>query len=549
MGIAVDYDRLQSARDACLAQVRDRRRRRLRPAVVSLYAATSVGWEFRGRVTGMFSDSYELVRNDTGKAEIVLPGTHHLALWAARHWERDKKNVMLRMDKDGIRWCGLMENVTFEAESGGGHTASLEFMHDYEQLKKLPVWSNPMSIPEVQIPDPWAMLAPVVWNLKLLAMLNLVRAYSVLSGLPDDPLNFESWLSQWDWRRFPIIVKPGALVLDSSPFRFVSAETGQSWDEVAKPLLDDCHLSVTLDRWFPGDPDPWPGARLRMPGQIVMDIVDKSGWWEDTLTGGTIFHGAARTVLELADDGVEEVRRAVDRKSESTRYAVSGFLGVDPKVPAVSYRTTGRWATARASWSHSPATVGQVVVGGSSMPGVNETLSATTKLIFNLLGSFFLMPGFGAVADEFIGPLYRDKIMAWMALKLTLRTMQTGHGGYIGAVKGGVQAYTLPALLELRTLARETEAKTGATLAVEDAGPYLVGEHFTVGDRISYEVPVSRDGRLEFGVVEKLRLSSSASQAYSWEVTVGDWPRRDFVEHVIGEFRRVVGAAKKGGLL
>ena len=183
------------------------------------------------------------------------------------------------------------------------------------------------------------------------------------------------------------------------------------------------------------------------------------------------------------------------------------------------------------------------------MPGVNETLSATTKLIFNLLGSFFLMPGFGAVADEFIGPTYRDKLMAWMALKLTLRTMQTGHGGYIGAVKGGVQAYTLPAQLELRTLARETEAKTGATLKVEDAGPYLVGEHYTLGDRISYEVPVSRDGRLEFGVVEKLRLSSSAAKPYEWEVTVGDWPRRDFVEHVIGEIRRVVGAAKKGGLL
>ena len=62
MGIAVDYDRMQAARDVCLAQVRDRRGRRLRPAVVSLYAASSVGWEFRGRVTGMFSDSYELVR-------------------------------------------------------------------------------------------------------------------------------------------------------------------------------------------------------------------------------------------------------------------------------------------------------------------------------------------------------------------------------------------------------------------------------------------------------------------------------------------------------
>ena len=80
MGIAVDYDRLQAARDVCLAQVRDRRGRRLRPAVVSLYAASSVGWDFRGRVTGAFSDSYELVRNDTGKAEITLPGTHHLAL-------------------------------------------------------------------------------------------------------------------------------------------------------------------------------------------------------------------------------------------------------------------------------------------------------------------------------------------------------------------------------------------------------------------------------------------------------------------------------------
>ena len=544
-------ERLVAAREHGVSRRLDRERKRLQPAQLMLYGAQSVGWGFKGRLEGLYADSVEWEVNAAGKGEVRLPDDHHLGQWCARHTEREKKNVMLRVEKDGARWTGLLENVTMEPDAHGRHTCVLTFLEDFEQLNHLPVLSNPLSIPEIQIPEPWQLLAPAIWNLKVLAMLNLGQAYSIISGLPDDPMDFESWLSQWDWRRWPIIVKPTPLLLDDSPSRYVAAETGQTYADVAVPILDDVRAMVVMRRWFEGDPDPWPGARLRMNGQIVMDIVDKSGWWEQTGTGGTLAHGIARTVLEVADDGVQEIRRAVDRPAVSDRYPVSGFLGVDPKVPAVCYRTTGKHATAKAEWSWSPATVGSVMVGGSSMPGVNETLSASTKLFFNLLGSFLLMPGFGSVADEFLGPIYKDRFMAWMRWKLNLRTMQLGHGHYIGAVRGGTQAYTLPALLEGRKAARETEEKEACTIQIED-GPFLVGDqgqgHYFIGDRIGYEVP-DGTGRLDFGQVTKMRLSRTDSSPHQWEATVAEWPRRDFMDWAIGEISRMVGGLKKGGLL
>lgn len=550
MGLTVD-ERLVEARKHGLARRAERARKRLEPAELMLYEAQTVGWKYRGRLEGLYNDSVEWIVNEAGPGEIRMPDDHHLAQWALRHHDRDKKNIMLRVEKDGARWTGLMENFTMEPEGSGRHTCVMTFLEDFEQLHHLPTMSNPCSIPEIQFPEPWQLYAPAIWNLKVLAMVNLAHHYSGLTGLPDDPLDFESWLAQWDWRRWPVVVKPGSLFLDQSPLRYVAAETGQMYTDVAVPILNDVKAVVTMRRWFEGDPDPWPGARLRTNGQIVMDIVDKSGWWEQTATGGTLAHGVARTVLELADDGVEEVRRAVDRHTQSDRYPVSGFLGVDPKVPAVCYRTVGRHATAQATYSMSPATTGQVMVGGSSMPGVNETLSASTKLMFNLLGSFLLMPGFGSVANEFIEPIFRDRFMAWMRWKLNLRTMQLGHGHYISAVRGGTQAYTLPALLEGRSAARDTEQQESARLQIVD-GPFLVGDqgqgHYFIGDRIGYEVP-DGTGRMDFGQVTKLRLSRAAGGPHTWEPTVAEWPRRDFMDFVLGEMRRVVGGLKKGGLL
>jgi hypothetical protein len=52
---------------------------------------------------------------------------------------------------------------------------------------------------------------------------------------------------------------------------------------------------VVCRRWLTGDPQPWPGFTPRH-GALVIDIVDKSGYYSGTGTSGTIFDGLTRTI-------------------------------------------------------------------------------------------------------------------------------------------------------------------------------------------------------------------------------------------------------------
>lgn len=554
MGVSVDVDRLDAIHDAALAARADRARRRREPPLVRLWEPTGIGLELRGQVRGEYSASWQWKLNDTGAGELALPFDHHLAQWVLRWWERDRANVVVTVDKDGARWSGMLEGCTVEQAEDGSRIVTVTFLSDYEQLKHLPVWANPLTPAGLQFPKTFQLVGPAAWILKTTLFLNLFRQFGSLWQLPDDPLDPQTWVTGLDYKRWPILVVPRPAVVDATPIRYLHSRF-TNFHDLAAPLLEDCRLMVEVRRWLVGDPQPWPGAGLNRNGQIIIDIVDKSGWWEQTATGGTIAHGLVRTGLEVADNLVDETRFALEAPADAEEYAVSGFLGVAPKQPWVVYRTSEPCNTAvAASCTWQPATVGQVTVGGQSMPGVNELTSANVQLVFNILGSFILQPSLGGIADSALKPLYEDTILAFMSLKSPLRTRRLGWGHYMeNFAAGGDKAYTLSSLLALRKGFRDTAEEVGHDLKIADGAPYLVGDrgggHFFLGDRIGAEIPGARDGRVQVSQVTELVLEWSAEQPHEWAVTVGAFPRRDPVEWAIGQVKELSAGLQEVGLL
>lgn len=528
---------------------------RRQPPLVRLWAPSKdLGLELRGRVTGEYSANFQWRLNDTGSGELVLPAEHHLARWLTQWWTRGQGNAVVTVDKDGARWSGICSEVTTSFNDDQDATVTATFLHDYEQLKHLLVWPNPFTPAGVQFPKTWQLYGPAAYILKVTLFVNLFRQFGSLWQLPDDPLNPKTWVTGLNYKQWPILVRPRSIVRDSTPWRYLHARF-TPWHDMAEPLLDDCRLMVQLRRWFIGDPQPWPGAGLNRNGQIIVDIVDKSGWWEQTATGGTIAHGLVRTGLEVADNAVDEIRTALDRPVDADEYSVSGFLGVAPKQPWVVYRVGGDTNTAvSAEYTFSPATVGQITVGGRSAPGVNEAMSASSKLLFNLLGSFILQPGLGSVVDTALAPLYEDTLLAFMSLKSPLRTRQLGWGHYMENFQdGGDQAYTLSSLLAMRKGFFETKAKIGHTIRIADGAPYLIGEngkgHFFLGDRIGSEAPATRDGHVDVAQVTELVLSWQADQPHEWEATIGEFPEKDPLEWALNRIRSVSAGLQEMGLL
>jgi hypothetical protein len=537
------------------ARAETRERIRREPPLVRMWDGD---WNLRGVVRGEFEASFDWVLNDTGQGNLVLPADHHLAIWAMDFRGRSTKNLHITVDKDGARWSGRASSVATTRNADGEQTTTIEFLSDYEELKHILVWPNPFTPAALQFPRVWGLAGPAVWTLKLTLMVNLLRMQGNLWALPDDPLDFNSWTQSLDYKRWPIVVKPGALLLDDSEWTILQSRF-DTFHEMAADTLADGGLMVECRRWLPGDPQPWAGANLWKAGQLVIDIVDKSGWFGQTAVGGTVLGGLSRTLLEVADDLVDDVRADTGTVLNAPSYAVSGFLGVSPEQPWVVYRddgTTGGSSTSTTeettvTWT--PATIGQVVVGGTSMPGINEGMEAAVQLIGQTVANYFLVPNLAEPAWTMLKPMFEDTILAFASYKGVERTSQMGWSHYLEDFGGNVQAYTLSGVLAMRSAWHKTREKVTATAKIGDGRPYLVGDHgqghFFLGDRIGVQVPTDMGGGVVVEQVSKLTLDWSATDPHTWEITVGDLEGdHDPVTAVTSKTKALASLLKEMGL-
>lgn len=558
MNFAVDYDRLDSIRTAALNRRAKRAWLRTQPPAVYLYDGD---WALRGMVRGVYSVDAEWARNDSAPATIAMPMHHHLAIWAlAQRDAGTARNIHVRIDVPGTgaRWCGRASEVTAEVGDVDGGEVTITFLHDVEELKHLLVWPNPASPAALQFPKVWGLALPSVSAIKLTLLINLIRMQSNWLALPDDPLDPASYLQSVDYTQWPILVKPTSLLLDDSEWTILQGRFDTVYDCV-HDILEDGGLMIDARRWFPGDPQPWPGANLHRPGQLVVDVVDKSGWFGQSAVGGTIAGGALRTILEVADDLVDEARRFTGEITNPAEYAVSGWMGVAPSSPWVVYRNDGRPGgirtadKVRVTWK--PATVGQVVTGGTSMPGVEEALEAVVQTIGAVAAAFMAIPNLAEPALTLIKPLMTNTILAFMSYKHLSRTRRMGWSHYLEDWGGEGTAYTLSGILSTRAAIRATDDKVTVTAEVSDGSPYLIGEkgfgHYWLGDRVSIQDPTSPDGRYITAQCSGLKMTWGVSNpAPSWGITIGERDDdRDAVTRVTRQTKRLGTMMKESGLM
>lgn len=538
--------------DTAAERSKARRDKRLDPPLVRLWSGD---WELRGRLTGEYEAEFEWKLNDTGAGQIVLPFDHHLARWVMRYWERGTSNVHVTCDKDGARWGGRLESCVTEQDEDGTRTVTLNFLHDMEELKHILVWSNPFTPASVQFPRQFILAGPSIYTLKTALFLNLFRIQGNLWRLPDDPLTFNGWLQGLNFREWSILVKPGSLLSDSSQWTVINSRF-KTWHDMAKTTLGDGQLYVECRRWLVGDPQPWEGAGLYRNGQLIIDIKDKSGWFGQTSTGGNMVDGLIRSVYQFGESIVDDGRDRSIVVENAPEYELPGFLGSRPKQPWVVYRTDDKVNTAEStSFTWQPATVSQVVVGGKSMPGVNEGISAAVQLTFDALGSFLFNIPAGGAADTLLKPIYEDTILAFMALKSPKRTMDLGWSHYRELFNdGGDQAWTLSALIALRDGFYKTRERTVHSMKVGDGAPYLIGDqgegHFFLGDRVGGQVPGAPDGSIVVEQVSSLKLTWDAETPHEWEISTGDISAvEDPLAHTIDRIKEITGAIHDLGVV
>ena len=517
-------------------------------------------WNSKFRIDPFVIDAEFVWRlNDTGSCTITLPAGGDKAVenvtgWLFDPWGRPKaKNVHIRADKDGARWTGRLNSLRLTKSEDGQRTVVIEGLCDFEELRRIFVWPNPFLPAAVQFPKAWTMLAPAAWNLKIALFVNLMRLHTSLWTLPDDPLDPKSWVGGMKQSNWPIVVKPGPLLKDRTPTQLISSRMS-TWAEVAEPILADCQLMVELRRWFPGDPEPWPGAELGA-GTLVVDIVDKSSWWDARGTSffGDLWRGFVRTVQTLAGNQIDTKSTVIDAPEVVPEYRRPNLLGTVPSAPYVMYRDDAITGVESSDFTWEPSTAVQVVAGGQSMPGINEGLSAAIQGIGNSLGTYILFPTAGTIADTLLAPLYSDVIGAWAQHKSVTRAQEAGKFRYQEIfAEGSNTALTLSSLVAIRKAFWDTRERFSHQIKVGDGAPWYIGDqgegHFWLGDRIGSTVSDIPGGRAIVEQVTEVTLNI-ARDSFGWDITCGDFAAtQSSLDTILSNIRRVSTAMKQVGV-
>lgn len=543
--------------DETLKQERAEQALRRRHPDVTIYDGD---WNMQHILTGEYNAEFSWIDNDTGPGATEIPFESEVAQWIwdmqGRIDRGEKRNVHTSVEYCGARWCGRLDNATLRGTEDGDQVLLVTWLHDYENLKWYSVWSNPFLVSGFQWPRVFILGGPVPWILLTALHFQFYREHHPLTTIPDDPLDFDSYLEFLDMSTWQNVVKPMTF-LQAMQRGFVwgiVSSRFSNWHDMSKQMLEDGEYSVVCTRYFEGDPQPWEGANLRH-GAMWVDIKDNSGVHVGTSNGGNMFDGLFRTGVEFAEDFVDSTHDLIEDVSFPDEYQHQGRRLTTPRVPYVVYYDGDGSAIQTYDLVVSPAKGVQVICGGHSMPGVNEAISASIIAGFGMLGSVVGLGSLGSSIDALVKPIYEDTIAAWMNLKSTQRAQNSGWSRYFEYFQEGAnKAYTIASLMVLRAGFHATKTTISCEISVLDGGPWLVGDrglgHYFVGDRIG--VSIRNDPRKAIHVerVKRLDLSWSADNAFpEWKVTIGDdRAMQDPAQRAWGKIEAIVSALRELGV-
>lgn len=498
--------------------------------------------------------------NDTGQIELELPFSHPVA-----QWMHDDRGRMARgegelfhidVEHNGVRVTGRYESKKVKKDAKGQRTLHVVFLTDYENLKWVDLWSNPFLPAIFQFPRIFLLAGPAIWALKTSLFLNLLRIYSSLWQIPDDPMNPLSWLDGLDMSNWDIVIKPTSFIEDvaAGTTWCLVMSRWQKWHDVSEMIMKDAELSVVTRRYRHGDPEPWPGANLK-DGALVVDIVDKSGQMEGAANGGTWFDGFTRTIREIGADFIEDTQDELTGQPSWLTSQLADMFHTPKGYPLVHFPADSGIET---EFTTTPAKGVIINCGGQSAPGVNEAISAGVQTIGDLVTSNLNINGYGIGAqggaiDAVLKPFYTDTVAAWMSTKLVNRIAQSGSSHYLEYhldLPG--KAYTLSSVMAIRAGIVATDRKKTGTVKFDAAGPYVVGwpgsGHVYKGDRGSFEVTGDTTGDTHVQRAMKATFDWSATDFALWELEFGRKEDEDPIARLMKEISNMAKAASELGV-
>ncbi|ANO05229.1 Gp37-like protein [Mycobacteroides immunogenum] len=462
-------------------------------------------FRFIARVENLDKWDWEELATEDGEANITFSGK-------ANDWLReiityqigDDEDIHLTIDPDPdkphdfrTRWGGKVMVIEDDEEAGKAAVTTLKCISNRRHLKGIYLAANPIFPMEVQLPKMFLWGGPTVTTCATAMFFNCIRLFT-LNGFFPVPRNIfapETWLQNLSPLNWPVQIMPVAGLFDQSRWCTI----GSRWKDahtVLSPVMKDAGVICRAYTWLPGDPAPYTMfgpelAEILKPTRacVILSFEDKSGVTGPT---GTMLDGAINLFAATLDDLITETLIPIDADHDGE---VDPFfrklLLVSPKPPPFVYRDIGFGNIRRRKLRIYKSRATDIIVGGKSPQWVNQAITFAIRYGISQLAQVIM--GVEAAGVEGLDNLYQgqldDVFLAFMRYVNPLRSAKAGSYAFREYFKNpGGTAYVINAIQELAAGDFEMKAYRSMKFDVGDGQPYILGEDFWLGDRVSAEI-------------------------------------------------------------
>ena len=490
-----------------------------------------------GELNDYLSLTFQMARNRVASAEIIVKGNDPMVPTLLNCGQT---TVPITIETGTIRWSGRV--FTCEDKfSDRVNTVVVTCISDYAWLDKILCWPNFLLPIEIQFPSEALYIGPAVTCIKTLVAEQCFRLQSgiweLVNNLGSGDFDWTSWYgtlleSNGDLRQMlltPIVVIPTNSIFDTSPWVSFSGRMDQV-STLIEQVCKDTGITVTMQLWLPGDPQP-AGLRATLTqATIVMDAKSNLGVTGPT---GTFLDGILQDVVDLEASVLGEVLAPF--LNPNSAYAPQGIniapsLGVNFVQPWVVLTDDSRSGLLQYSVKGRHALAHTVVAGGKSPQWLNDLLNLVASFAIQTLS---IIIGISGIPSDLFDGTIDDVILAFFQSENGRRRIALGPYAFPEYFcQTGASAYTLDAWFAMQNAMWDTRGLYTYQWTFYNGYPYTLGVDLHIGQMASF----ANRGLLYTDYIDSVVFTDDRSTRLGkLEITVGDG---QFMESPIAKLYR-----------
>jgi hypothetical protein len=448
--------------------------------------------------------------------------------------------IGITVETGSIRWAYTVEEASMKLDDGQ-RTLQIKAHGLFDYLSYLLIWPNFLLPIQTQIPNRAVFVGPIVSVINVMIAEQAFRLQSGLWELLNNAasLNFDwrAWFGTvlqsrgnfFDMLHTPLYVCHVNPLTDGSPLVAITSRM-ETVATVLDKLITGYGVTVEVELWLPGDPQPDSAARLSVPTYVVR-VTDRSNVTGPTGTivdsvikqlvtlEGSVFGNALEPFLN--PDGVYAPDGVFIAPTVGVDYVTPWTILIDhPRGPLERFEIV----------DHHPQGW-QIVIGGRSPKWLNDLINATTSWI---LDSLMIVLGLTGVPSNLLDGLFNDVLLSFQLTQNFERRNNMGpYGKPEKFVATGAAPYNIDALFSFITAMWDSRGYRSAIAHFRNGYPYAVGRDIFPGAMMS----IAESGVLYTDYIESIIITDNRQERAKVIVQIGDGQAE---EAPIARFQRLI---------